>query len=109
VPVAVNTSSRALGEHLAPLAPRWLALVPRDGADPAAVDLTGPVVLAVGAEGAGLSEELSARADLRLTIPLCGGVESLNLAVATALVLFEIRRQRAAKDGGAVASRVAPR
>lgn len=95
VPVAVRVEADELAGHLAPLRHRWLALVPHGGVDPAAADLSGTLILAVGAEGPGLSEELASRAELRLTIPLAGAVESLNLAVATALVLFEARRRRA--------------
>lgn len=75
--------------------PRWAALVPRGGESVWRADLAGPLVLAVGGEGPGLSEELLERADLRLTIPLAPPVESLNAAVAAALVLFEMRRRRA--------------
>ena len=57
-------------------------------------DLRGPVALVVGSEGAGLSPAVQARAAARLRIPLCGPVESLNVAVAAALVLFEAARQR---------------
>jgi RNA methyltransferase, TrmH family len=99
MPVAVRVEAGELDEHLTPARPRWLALVPRDGIDPATADLSGTLVLAVGAEGPGLSEELASRAEVRLTIPLAGAVESLNLAVATALVLFEARRRRASTDG----------
>ena len=52
----------------------------------------GPVLLAMGGEGPGLSDDL-ARACTRLVkIPMAGSADSLNLAVATALVLYEIRR-----------------
>ena len=59
-------------------------------------DLAGTLVLAVGAEGPGLSPALLARAGLRLTIPMEPAVESLNATVAAALVLFEVRRRRRA-------------
>lgn len=99
LPVAVGGEAGALDERLrnglaAP--PRWAALVPREGEALWDADLAGPLVLAVGAEGPGLSDGLLARADLRLTIPLAPPVESLNAAVAAALVLFEIRRRRSA-------------
>ncbi|MES1211722.1 MAG: TrmH family RNA methyltransferase, partial [Acidobacteriota bacterium] len=54
----------------------------------------GTLILAVGAEGPGLSPALLERADLRLTIPIEPPVESLNATVAAALVLFEARRRR---------------
>ena len=57
------------------------------------VDLTRPSLILLGNEGAGLSQELIELADERVTIPLANGVESLNVAVATALILYEAKRQ----------------
>ncbi len=57
------------------------------------VDFTRPSLILLGNEGAGLSTELIALADLQVTIPLANGVESLNVAVATALLLYEAKRQ----------------
>jgi TrmH family RNA methyltransferase len=51
----------------------------------------------VGNEGAGLSAELVAAAKRRATIPLAAGTESLNVAAATAVCLFEASRQRRAR------------
>jgi len=56
-------------------------------------DLRGSLVLALGAEGAGISSGLAARADKRLHIPMQTGIESLNVAAAAAICLFERRRQ----------------
>ena len=50
----------------------------------------------IGNEGAGLSPALAAQATLRVTIPMPGGVESLNAAAAAAVCLFEVVRQRSA-------------
>ena len=59
------------------------------------VDLTGPVALLFGSEGAGLSPELCERAHERIAIPMSGQVESLNVAAAAAICLFErVRQQR---------------
>ena len=52
----------------------------------------------IGNEGAGLSAELLALADARITIPTPGRVESLNAAVAGSLLLYEASRQRAASQ-----------
>ncbi len=57
------------------------------------VDFTRPTLILLGNEGAGLSEELLNLADVQVQIPLAGGVESLNVAIATALFLYEARRQ----------------
>lgn len=56
-------------------------------------DLTGPVAFAFGAEGSGLSESLAQSATLRVRIPMPGGCESLNVAAAAAIFLFERVRQ----------------
>jgi len=61
------------------------------------MDLTRPVALMVGAELDGLSEEGLALADEMVVIPMAGMVRSLNVSVATALLLFEAFRQRQAK------------
>jgi TrmH family RNA methyltransferase len=58
------------------------------------VDLTRPTLILMGNEGAGLSPELANLADLAVKIPLAAGVESLNVAIASALMLYEVQRQR---------------
>jgi TrmH family RNA methyltransferase len=57
-------------------------------------DLRGNVAFLVGNEGAGLSIELLNLATQKITIPMQGKVESLNVAAATAICLFEVVRQR---------------
>jgi len=57
-------------------------------------DLRGPVAWVFGNEGAGVSKALSASAAERLFIPLAGNTESLNVASAAAICLFEQVRQR---------------
>lgn len=58
------------------------------------VDLTGPVAVVMGSEATGLGGEWLAAADLQVAIPMLGAADSLNLATATALLLFEVVRQR---------------
>jgi TrmH family RNA methyltransferase len=70
-----------------------------DATGPAAIpcteaDLTGPIAILIGNEGAGLSSELLERADQRIAIPTPGPVESLNAAVAASILLYEAARQR---------------
>jgi TrmH family RNA methyltransferase len=57
-------------------------------------DLTGKAALMIGNEGAGLSDELLNLATQKISIPMSGKVESLNVAAATAICLFEAVRQR---------------
>lgn len=93
LPVGVGATPEDLEHRLSPAHPRWAALVPREGEDLYQASLEGTLVLAVGAEGPGLSPTLLARASLRLTISMEPPVESLNATVAAALVLFEARRR----------------
>lgn len=58
------------------------------------------MALAIGNEGAGLSEDLRRYATHRLTIPMPGGTESLNAAAAAAVCLFEAVRQRSLPTHG---------
>ncbi|MBW4642514.1 MAG: RNA methyltransferase [Goleter apudmare HA4340-LM2] len=57
------------------------------------VDWRKPSLILLGNEGAGLSPDLAAMADQQVKIPLSPGVESLNVAIAAALMLYEARRQ----------------
>jgi RNA methyltransferase, TrmH family len=57
-------------------------------------DLRAETAILVGTEGRGLPDDVLARADAQLTIPMAAPVASLNVAVATAVVLYEARRQR---------------
>jgi TrmH family RNA methyltransferase len=91
--VAYPAAVDDLDRRLAPLAARWWALVPRGGDDLYGVGLEGALVLALGAEGAGLSAAVRDRCRA-LTIPVAPPVESLNVTVAAGVVLFEIRRRR---------------
>jgi len=73
---------------------RIVATVPRDGRSLFAANLKGATAVLIGGEGRGLPDALIAGADERLTIPMQAGVESLNAAVAAALVVYEALRQR---------------
>jgi TrmH family RNA methyltransferase len=68
-----------------------------DAKSPAAADFSAPCALLIGNEGAGLPVELARAADERVRIPLADGVDSLNAAVAGAVLLYEAARQRNAK------------
>ncbi|GAB2578155.1 23S rRNA (guanosine(2251)-2'-O)-methyltransferase RlmB [Spirosoma areae] len=57
-------------------------------------DLTGPIAVIVGSEEDGISPELLRLADTHVKIPLLGAVGSLNVSVATGVVLYEAVRQR---------------
>jgi len=74
-----------------------VATVARGGTNLYQLDLRGPIFWLLGNEGAGLAAELIAAAGIRATIPLAAGTESLNVAAATAVCLFEASRQRSVK------------
>jgi 23S rRNA (guanosine2251-2'-O)-methyltransferase len=57
-------------------------------------DLSGGVALVLGAEGRGLRPLVRRSCDAAVAIPLEGYVESLNVSVAAALLLYEAKRQR---------------
>lgn len=73
---------------------RIVAADPRAGRAVYDVDLRGPLAIAVGNEGAGLSEDLLALVDETAAVPMPGRAESLNVAVATGIFLYEAVRQR---------------
>lgn len=58
------------------------------------VDLTGPIAVAVGTEQYGLSDTWMDECDLRVKIPMLGMADSLNVATATTLMMYEVVRQR---------------
>ena len=87
VGVTVVTTSARAGQSF------WDASYPR------------PLALLLGAEGAGLPSEVLARGDRQVQIPMSGTAESLNLAVAAGLLLYEVNRQaRGAIGTGSLAS-----
>ena len=57
-------------------------------------DLRGKIILAVGNEGNGISDELFNLCDKKVKIPMPGGAESLNVSIAASIILFEKVRQK---------------
>ncbi|WP_017302942.1 TrmH family RNA methyltransferase [Spirulina subsalsa] len=70
-----------------------IATVPQGDLSYWDIDFQKHTLLLFGNEAAGLSEDLLAQSDLQVTIPLAVGVESLNVAIAAALLLYEAKRQ----------------
>jgi TrmH family RNA methyltransferase len=71
---------------------RRIGLVPGGGRALAELEFDGQVVLVLGAEREGLPADVLAACDESATIPLSGGAESLNVATAGAIALYEARR-----------------
>jgi TrmH family RNA methyltransferase len=73
---------------------RIVGTVVHDGASLFETPLVGRVAIAIGNEGSGLSADVQACLTTRVTIPMPGGMESLNAAAAAAICLYECVRQR---------------
>ena len=58
------------------------------------INLTGSIAIVVGSEGKGIRPLIKKTCDQLVSIPMSGNIESLNVSVATAISLFEIKRQR---------------
>jgi 23S rRNA (guanosine2251-2'-O)-methyltransferase len=61
-------------------------------------DLTGPIVVVVGAEGKGLGRLVRESCDILVRLPMFGGVNSLNAGAAGAVLMYEVVRQRLARN-----------
>ncbi len=85
-----------LGEQLNAFKGHLLCTVPRDGMPIEEADLSGKVGWIFGGEGRGLSEETLRQVPLRVTIPMAAGTESLNVAAAAAICLYETFSRSAA-------------
>lgn len=72
----------------------WVVGADMDGVDFYAANLTGPVVLVIGAEGKGLGRLVKQKCDDIISIPMNGGVNSLNASNAGAILMYEVVRQR---------------
>jgi TrmH family RNA methyltransferase len=72
---------------------RRIALVPRGGRPLSEVAMDGPVTFVLGAEREGLPEDVFAACDEAASIPLAAGAESLNVAAAGAIALYERMRK----------------
>lgn len=61
-------------------------------------DYSGPVALVMGAEDTGISPEVMALCDTRVSIPMFGHIGSLNVSVAAGVMMYEVVRQRLNAD-----------
>ena len=72
----------------------WVYAAEAGGSNYTDVDLTGPIGLVLGSEGRGVRRLVCKGCDAEISIPMLGSVGSLNVSVATAVLLYEARRQR---------------
>ena len=93
VPTARVTNLRRAIERMKG-AGLWVYAAEVGGTVYTALDLTGPVALVLGSEGRGVRRLVREGCDGDLSIPMLGAVESLNVSVAAAILLYEARRQR---------------
>lgn len=101
VPVASVSSLTDAVLHLK-RAEVWVGVAEADAGKPYFDErLTGPLALVLGSEGSGVSRPIVKHADFAVHIPLRGGVNSLNVSTAAAVLCFERMRQQAAKGAAA--------
>ena len=96
VPV-VETSGKETLEWLKKNKILIVAATPSASLEFTEADLSGPLAIAVGTEQLGLSRAWMEQADIQVRIPMGGKADSLNVAMATTLLLYESLRQRKLK------------
>jgi RNA methyltransferase, TrmH family len=94
LPIAARGSLAEVVASANELGVRLVAAVPRGGTPLPKLDLRKPTAIVLGGEGAGVSQTTMAAVQETVTIPMRPPVESLNVAIAAALVLYEATRQR---------------
>ena len=77
----------------------WIAGADMNGEEYYKSNLTGPMVIVVGAEGKGLGRLVKEKCDIIVSLPMQGGVSSLNASAAGAVLLYEVVRQRRVQAG----------
>lgn len=76
----------------------WVYACDMDGQNYTGQNLTGPVAIVIGAEGAGIAENVRKKCDGIVSLPMLGHITSLNASNAAAILMYEIRRQRDAQN-----------
>ncbi len=94
IPIAARGTLSEVVASARELGVRLVAAVPRGGTPLPKLDLREPTAIVLGGEGAGVPHTTMAAVQETVTIPMKPPVESLNVAIAAALILYEATRQR---------------
>lgn len=94
LPIVSSANTDAVLGCLRDAGIRLVATIPRGGDDPDAMDWRGRVAIILGGEGPGLPMGVLAQCDASVSIPMAKNVESLNVAVAAAILVYAARRSR---------------
>lgn len=94
VPSFAGVGPEGLFKKLRAARVRLVAADPRGPSRITDADLRGPLAILIGQEAAGLSPEIASQADLKVSVPLRTGMDSLNAATAASIILYEAARQR---------------
>jgi TrmH family RNA methyltransferase len=90
----VEASNESALEFLRKYKIKIAAATPQAEAEYTRQDLRGPLAVAVGTEDKGLTDFWMKQSDIRIKIPMTGKVNSLNVSIATALIIYEAVRQK---------------
>ena len=94
LPIVPAANTDAVLACLKDAGTRLVATIPRGGEDPDTMDWRGKVAIVLGGEGPGLPMGVLAQCDASVSIPMAKNVESLNVAVAAAILVYAARRSR---------------
>lgn len=94
IPIIENKSYQELSELKKQGFLLFEGLLDDETIDYTKADMTKPLILVIGNEANGISPEVTNIADVKVKIPIDGKAESLNAAVAAAILMYECRRQR---------------
>jgi len=104
VPLVVDVTLSDAVDHVRGLGCTVVGADARSDEDLYSTDLTAPIAVVLGNESWGVSDDDASLLDRNLSIPMPGRVESLNVAVAGSVILFEALRQRREAPGARVSS-----
>jgi TrmH family RNA methyltransferase len=96
LPVTTGGTLHQVTEAAASRRVRLVAALPRGGTPLPRIDFRRPTAILLGGEGAGIPTAALSTVEETVSIPMQAPIESLNVAIAAALILYEASRQRGA-------------